>query len=332
MRNLKLWMLGWVVLAAFACQDDGDSSTNDGDLDRDVTTEQEESAPGDEDLAPEVEKELEEMTETQDEAEEEFPDCDGTWLTSVSGTVLNAQGQPQTDARAIVCIFKVSGGEACLNPVAADAEGRFVAVVPSVHGCAEEVAVRVQVALKPGYAIPSCRYEPTQDGAFELPEAIRMVEAPECTRDPLGTVTDAHVITASNDATLTVVPDKLFLLEYGYADMNLLVWDDAGQGWPCFIDPDDPPAMLLAFAPEIEVTDEGGALIAFPNSAALSAGDVVDLYVVGGSGSRNWEDEAVDEGLWTALGTATVSQDGTTIEMNDARGLPFLTWVGFKTR
>ena len=115
-----------------------------------------------------------------------------------------------------------------------------------------------------------------------------MVEAPDCTRDALGTDTDEHVITASNGATLTVVSDKLFLLDYDYEDMNLLVWDDANQGWPCFIDSNDPPAMLLSFAPEIEVTDEGGASIAFPNTAGLTAGDVVDLYVVGGSGTRNW--------------------------------------------
>ncbi len=166
-----------------------------------------------------------------------------------------------------------------------------------------------------------------------LPEAIRMVEAPDCTRDTLGNDTErARHQPLRTEATLTVVPDKLFLLDYGYEDMNLLVWDDANQGWPCFIDSNDPPAMLLSFAPEIEVTDEGGASITFPNTAGLTAGDVVDLYVVGGSGTRNWDDESVGEGVWSALGTATVSQDGSVIEMDDVRGLPFLTWVGFKTR
>ncbi len=106
MRMLKLWMLvvclSWV---GFACGDDGDSSTNDGDLDQDVTSE-EELPPADEDSVVETDQDSENIEEIP-ELEEEIPDCDGTWLTTVSGTIQDNQGQPMDDAAGDCLHFQI---------------------------------------------------------------------------------------------------------------------------------------------------------------------------------------------------------------------------------
>lgn len=321
--------MGIALVACGSDDSDGAGGGSAGGPDAGNDVEQVETgtdAPG-QDAEPDVD---------EPDAEQEAGVC--TDVTSVSGTVVNESDAPYVGATATVCITRESGTAACLNPKTTDSTGTFSVTVPAGE-CLTEVAYQAGDPPNPNDPPPwdwskpnvFCRVDISAGGDVTAPTA-KLVSAPQCTRDPVGATSDPHTITAPDGAAMTIVPDDVFLFDFGYDDLRLLLWDDATWGWPCFINPSDPPDGLIALAPMLEVTSEDALHVSFPNGAGLTAGTVVDLYALGSGASMRWDGELVHEGHWEIIGEAVVSSDGARIETRPGEGLPFGTWVGWKQK
>ena len=254
-----------------------------------------------------------------------------TDVTSVSGSVIDESDNAFSGADVVLCITQEGGKSLCLSPKKTNASGEFTVSMKDGNACLVEAAYQVKsfadVSLVPSY----CPVELGAGGEVTVPDPVKLVQAPACTRDALGDVTQPHVVTSSGGATMTVVPDGLWLLDSTYEDLRVVTWDETQWGWPCFIDASNPPDGLVAFAPEIEVKSEGGLQVSFPNDAGLAAGTVVDLYALGNGVASMWDDTPVHEGHWDIIGEAEVTSDGSRIETT-GQGLPFGTWVGWKQK
>ncbi len=253
-------------------------------------------------------------------------------MTSVSGSVIDEGDQAFSGADVVLCIIQEGGKSLCLSPKKTNASGEFTVSMTNGNACLVGAAYQVK-SFADSSLVPSyCPVELGAGGDVMVPEPVKLIEAPLCTRDALGDVTQPHVVTSPGGATMTVVPDALWLLDNPYEDLRLVTWDEAQWGWPCFIDASNPPDGLVAFAPEIELKSEGGLHVSFPNDAGLAAGTVVDLYALGNGVESMWDGTDVHEGDWTIIGEAEVTSDGSRIETPAGDGLPFGTWVGWKQK
>ncbi len=339
-RLLAAFILLFALAFAVACSDDG-GETEDGDTspDGDLSPDGD-STDGDEnpdgDTTPdgdETDGDDEADGDAEPDADEELPACDsGVYIRGCSGRVVDATDTPRAGITAFVCIVPADNQSACLNPVFTSDDGRFAASVPEDSHCMSRMAVRL---LDPNsLAVMSlvCPLDLGNGGSPSFGD-IRMIETAGVTRDSLGDAAQPHAI-RQGDAVLTLIPDQLFLFDTAYEDIQILHWDASAHGWPCFVDADDPPDGLLAVNPEISAKADahGAAHVSFPNTAGLEAGTVVDLYALGGVSCYDWDNEHIEEGAWTVVESATVSANGTRIKSDSGRGLPFLTWIGWKRR
>ena len=178
--------------------------------------------------------------------------------------------------------------------------------------------------------IVACPVETGDGGDVVMPDPLRMLAMPEPTRQSLDGDTDLpHAVSIPDGATLNIIPDDIDSYDYGYEQTRLLAWDADAYGWPCFIDPENPPVALFTLLPEVNISQPDGAHMTFPNTGGLAPGESVLVYALGGVGTHLFDDSVVKEGQWVAVGSGTVSADGMTISTDTGKGLPFLTWVGY---
>lgn len=253
-------------------------------------------------------------------------------VTSVTGSVVDEGDNAFNGADVILCIYQEGGKALCLNPKKTNASGQFTIDLPGGGSCLEEAAYQVKSFSDLTMVSSYCSVELGAGGDITIPDAVKLVQAPVCTRDALGDTTQPHVVTSPGGATMTVVPEELFLFDYAYEDMRVVTWDATQWGWPCFVDASNPPDGLVAFAPEIELKSEDALHVSFPNDKGLAAGTVVNLYALGGAATSTWNNTPVHEGHWDIIGEAEVSSDGSRIETRAGEGLPFGTWVGWKQK
>ena len=253
-------------------------------------------------------------------------------VLSISGKVVDSNNNPLSNIAVVMCIYPYLASDACLNPVFTGGDGSYSVSIPEAKRCLMEAIVHIVPTVDRTYNSVYCSIDLGRGGEVSVDEPVELRKAPAPNADTLGNGAQPHDIVAADGTTLTVVPDDLPLWDATYSDLRLLVWNDA-WGWPCFIDPDDTPDGLVALIPELEFYSSHDAVhIGFPNNAGLDAGVEVDLYAVGGIGSKLWDGTKVHEGAWIIIGRAVVSPDGSMIETPAGEGLPFWTWVGWKKR
>jgi len=246
----------------------------------------------------------------------------------VTGRVVDEAGAPVEGARTQLCV-RVSPDSilACLDPPETDAAGGFAIEVPADARCMEEAAMRV---LRPGedYAPTYCEMDlaPARDGLVEVGEPFVLYGVvPPTDLPPLGDGSAQRTVTFDGGLEVDVVPDRLdFAVPYDGLGARRI--DDE----PCFVAPDRPPLALWAFASEGPVEGDGFAL-RFPNAEGLAPGARVELLVLGGLDTRLPDGTLVPEADFAPFGTATVSPDGSFVESDDGGGLPYFSWVGYRS-
>lgn len=252
-------------------------------------------------------------------------------VTSVSGSAVDEAGGALADALATVCIYYSEEVSKCLAPKKTDAAGSFSVSMPEGSACLMTAAVNLKDTNDLSAVGLYCPIDVSAGGDVAMSGSMTLVKAPQCDRDPLADATQPHTVTNPEGASMTVVPDELWMFEFGYEDLRLRTWDGS-SGWPCFVDPSNPPDGLVGFAPPLEVKSEDAVHVSFPNTAGLAAGTAVDLYILGDGATNTWDGDLVHEGEFAVIGEAVVSQDGTRIETKPGEGLPFGTWVGWKQK
>ncbi len=257
-----------------------------------------------------------------------------TDVTSISGSAVDADDAAMAEVNVVLCIYYEDGNSKCLSPEKTNASGEFTASMTGGAVCLNSAAYHMHVPDDLTMVGLYCPVDLTGGGDVTIEEPNKLVQAPDCTRDPLGDTTQPHEIVAPDGASMTVVPDELFMIghDFEYEDLRLVTWDHETWGWPCFIDESDPPDGLVALTPDLEPKSEDAFHVSFPNDAGLSAGTAVDLYALAGAASMTWDGDILHEGDWVAIGEAEVSSDGSRIETRAGEGLPFGTWVGWKQK
>jgi len=300
---------------------DGDS---DGDL---IEAEDGDLADGDEDLIEE-EEELEPLNCTATGSEP----LHGVY--SISGKVVDESANGLANAATIICVFQENDISACLNPVMTSEDGSFTTDIPESRRCMLHASIHVLMGASNRVSL-FCPID-LSDTSFVETGDYRLPVAPEGTRDTLGDTKVAHEIKADDGTTLSVVPDNLSLWDYSYEDIRVMPWDANTYGWPCFIDAANPPEALVALTPEIEFGDGTASTakndavhLSFVNSKNLAAGTMVNLWGLGGVSSKTNDGTKLEEGEWTIIGEAKVSDDGAMISTEADKGLPFFTWFGW---
>lgn len=259
-------------------------------------------------------------------------DCDGVILTTASGQVIDGSGASVQGAVALVCLWSPEDRAVCLQPSMTNASGVFNRDIPPSNACVDRAAVRLLNTADLTWTQLACPYAVGEGGDVVLSEPARLVSVGEVAeRDELGDPASPHRITSAAGTQLIVTPNPGDLIMYdgGYEDLRLMDWDAQTHGWPCFINPSDPPDGLVALVPELQIKTRGTVHIAFANTTELAAGTTVTLYGMGGAGTYTWDGHIVEEGEWEPIGQATVTEDGTKIR-SIGDGLPFYTWVGWK--
>ncbi len=363
MKRSLLWMLllGLLLsLSVFACSDDAgddddDDTATDGDTDDDDdVTDGDDADDDDDDDDTDMDGDSDGDDETTDDDDDDDdvdgdtfsletycethdcnPACDeGHPLALVTGLVQNENGEPMPNIIVTLCLEKPDGTASCQPCGTTDATGRMMAAPPASARCVDFASWRVvsynEALDRVDRVIVSAEVDTTLGAAQELPEAIVLPVVPDCTRTPLGTASEPHTVTASDDTTLELIPADFSALGGTYDQLNLLPWNAEAWGWPAFLDSQNPPDGLVAFLPENTIETAGGAMIRFPNSKDYEAGTVVDLYGLGGTDTRDAAGIKVAEGVWARIGSATVSADGQWVESDAGSGLTFTTWAGWK--
>lgn len=321
---------GCLALTVLACS--GSDSGPEGPVtDGDTSQENDSESVLDGDSEAAIDGDL---SEGEAEESEGLAPCDEASKIRVLRFVAKAvdeNGQALPGAKAIFCLYATGTVPSCLNPATADNDGVIVANVPEGKQCVESAAVRILGPPSgPARIIPSCPVALTNGGVVNLGVPMKLTKIPAVIRDELGEDGGAvHVITAPDNSVLSVVPDKLWLIDYAYTDLAQMIWDSATAGRPCFMNENDSFVSLVAVYPEIATKSKGGAHLRVPNTTHLANGTLLDVYGVGGAETELFNKTAVDEGALVKIGTALVSDDETTIE-TQGDGLPFLTWIGFK--
>jgi hypothetical protein len=261
------------------------------------------------------------------------PTCEaGTPLMTVSGRVLDEDGNVVPTARGQVCVRTAPENNLiCLRPEPVDAEGRFVVQVPSNAGCVETAVMRIFSTDEPAWTPMYCEADVTGwtvDYDLILPETYVLWETREAvSRASRPADEERGTVVFEGGLEVDIRPSALALGTDTYDLLRGRALDPATEGL-CFLPADGPEVLgLWGFGPESNVNDELYP-IRLPNTAGLPAGTAVDLYVLGGLGTTTTRfGGGVEEGHWERFGVGTVNETGELVVSD--QGMPAFTWLGY---
>jgi hypothetical protein len=261
--------------------------------------------------------------------------CGGSWIATLSGTVVDETGAGVPNAMMQLCVYG-DGPEPrlkCLIPVDTGCEGEFEIPIGETDRCITGATIRSLVPQQ-NTSTAYCHVDLTRASAtMELSDPVVLFDTVSATEvPPLGENNEreaARTVVFEDGLEIDFIPKEWFANQS--SDYNLLAVrsiDPSATGL-CFLS--TPVDALYAFSPEGDVTNEGFP-IRFPNAQSLAAGAKVDLYMLGGLDCHTGDGTKIHEGDWEKYGTATVSADGTKIESDDGSGLACTTWIGYKAQ
>jgi len=261
------------------------------------------------------------------------PSCEvGTPLMTVSGRVLDENGNVVPTARGQVCVRTAPENNLiCLRPEAVDAEGRFVVQVPSNAGCVASAVMRIFSTDEPAWTPMYCEAEVSQWAVgydLQLPETYVLWE----TREAIARVDrpaddERGTVTFEGGLQVDIRPSALALGTDTYDVLRARALDPSSDGL-CFLPAEGPELLgLWGFGPESNVNDELFP-IRIPNTANLAPSTAIDLFVLGGLGTTTTRfGGGVEEGRWERFGGGTVDETGEFIVSD--QGMPAFTWFGY---
>ena len=255
--------------------------------------------------------------------------CTGSWVEEARGWVVDEVGQPLEGAKVQLCVrIAESGALVCLMPADSASDGSFGVTVPTDARCMSGATFRSLIPREK-FAPIYCHAgvsEVSADGVLRVTEPLVLYETrPATSLEESGDLTTAHY---AGDVSLTLNPEAI----YGPSDLNALWGRALSTDAPglCFLEEGGPQLdFIFTFSPEGDVTGET-ATVKLANSAGYEPGAELALYALGNLDcSVVGQDEGVEEGEWTQVGTATVDATGMWVEASGANGLPCLSWFGY---
>jgi len=251
-----------------------------------------------------------------------LPPCDATAVDVVRGRAVDASGAPVERARPQLCArVAPSGNLVCLTPPFSAADGSFVIEVPPEVRCMRSAAMRMLVTGGP-YATAYCPVDltPTSGGTLELADDVELFSVERGTLPPVGDPAMPREVLLAGGLELQVSPTDIGG-ETDYARLGAAAVEPSRSCVP------EARALegLLAATPEVSLDAPFRIL-----SSGLAAGARVDLFVIGGLGTRLADGTEVEEADLVRFGGATVDADGTITPEAGVR-LPHLNWLGWST-
>ena len=256
------------------------------------------------------------------------PGCDAHWVVGVTGRIVTSAGEPVDNGRAQLCV-RIAPDDAlvCLLPPRTDVNGEFSIVVPEELRCVNRAVMRAIAPTRP-LATTYCPIAFTvgNEPIVDLGDPYVLYPVVAATVPPIGDEIAQRDVVFADGLTLTLAPiDLPSATEYeGLSGAPVAVSSTA-----CFSRGSTFDGAYV-FNPEAEV--EAGAAVSIPNEAALAAGTIIDLYVLGGLETRLIDGSLVEEGELARFGPATVSTDGVRIVSDADTRLPYLSWLVWSVR
>jgi len=251
-----------------------------------------------------------------------LPACGATAVDVVRGRVLDASGAPVERARPQLCArLEPDGRLVCLTPPFSGADGTFTIEVPPEVRCMRSAAMRVLVTGGP-YATTYCPIDlaPTSAGTLEIARAVELFEVLREPLPPVGDPATPREVQLGGALVLEVSPADVG----GEADYARLGAADVEPSRSCV-----PEARalegLVAATPEVEL-DAPFRLL----GSGLAEGTRVDLFLIGGLGTRLADGTEVEEAQLVRFGGGSVEADGSITPEAGLR-LPHLGWLGWAT-
>jgi hypothetical protein len=261
------------------------------------------------------------------------PTCEvGTPLLTVSGRVLDENGNVVPTARGQVCVRTAPENNLiCLRPEPVNAEGRFVVQVPSNAGCVASAVMRIFSTDEPSWTPMYCEAEVSEWTVgydLQLPETYVLWETRAALARAARPADDERgTVTFDGGLQVDIRPSALALGVDTYDALRARALDPSSDGL-CFLPAEGPEILgLWGFGPESNVNDELFP-VRIPNTANLAPSTAIDLYVLGGLGTTTTRfDGGVEEGQWERFGGGTVDETGEFIVSD--QGMPAFTWFGY---
>jgi hypothetical protein len=256
--------------------------------------------------------------------------CSGNKLSRVRGWVVDRIGRPVTGVNAQLCVTNVSGTLVCLRPARSNTDGTYTLNVPQTESCATKAVLRVIKTGEPR-ATMYCGLDlslASDTGEIILREpSVTYATIAADNKPAYAPVEMSRDVGFPSGIVMTVVPDDLFGVEpesdYATLSTRHVLPDERGL---CFLGESTQPDHLFTFAPELAVLGDGAA-ISFENRYDYSAGQPLELWLLGGL-DCTVDGEHIEEGLWTQVGTAEVNAAGDRIETDFK--LFCLIWIGLR--
>ena len=256
--------------------------------------------------------------------------CRATGLTRIRGWIVDRIGRPIVGASAQLCVTNAEGLGSCLAPTESTMDGTYTLNVPAASSCVQKAVLRV---IKPSVQRATMYCEVDLSAASDVGEIVlrepsvlyATINATQ--KPPYEPEMMARDITFAAGLTLNVAPYDLFGTqpEEDYATLSVrhVLPDERGL---CFLEEDNKPDHLFAFAPEMSVL--GDSTMRFNNTFGYDAGASVSIWLLGGL-DCTLDGEHIAEGAWQQVGIGQVDDAGTSI-ITDLN-LPCLTWIGLKS-
>ncbi len=257
--------------------------------------------------------------------------CDGVFVDTVTGGIVDEDGSAAPGALAQVCIRTHPDRTlVCLDPSPADDGGVFEVSVLPVARCWSSAAIRVLLP-EGGHATTYCEVaiDGAADGVLTISEPQVLHRAlPATTLPPLGDASAPRTVVFDDGLEVDFVPDRLSVgVDYESAGARRI---PLGDEVPCFARGADLDG-LYGFSEEGDILGDGFAF-RIPNATGLAAGSEVDLLLVGGLATVLADGTEVEEAELVVFGSGAVSADGTVITPNAGSELPYFTWLGYRAR
>lgn len=252
--------------------------------------------------------------------------ADVAWVGEVVGDVVDESGAPVDNAIAQMCVRTHGGLFLCLQPTPTASDGSFHVVVAENARCADRATLRILVPQENRGTLYCNVALSVTEPSLELAAPFVMIEtAAPSERPALGDEDAARTVVFADGLEVDVTPGAmLFPDDYDRLAARALSVADVPacmlEGAPSF-------DGVYAFSPESELSDASFAM-RIPNSAGLSNGADVELWLLGGLSTSLADGTRVEEGVWERFGTGTVS--GPVIDVPAPQGLPSFNWFGWR--
>ena len=259
------------------------------------------------------------------------------WIYQIVGEVEGADGAPLTNSIVQVCVTSSTGSYVCQRPERSDSVGKFKMVINGEYQCMQTAAIRLlhvdtlSTTFYLDLELPEV-VSGSNDPVYDLgdPVVLYATEAASVpTIESPRTNNNVYTIAFTDGLEIDMKPSEFMGTTGGMDDLRSARVTGAGGGLE-FAREATQFEGFYGFWPEADIKDANGYALRIPNSTNLAVGTRVDFYVLGGLTSTDLSGQKIAEGEWKKVGTGTAG--ATDIISDTGKGIPCLTWFGYKVQ